>query len=90
MQNLTNYLHTITGLTFNTSLTDMLDYKKDENENAIIAKDNQGNNLGSSTARDYMTEIIGKSDIIDAGIILNIKAKVLREEEIVYGKSPHK
>lgn len=75
MQNLTNDLQTITGLTFNASLIGMLDYKKDENENAIIAKDDQSNNLGSSTARDYMTEIIGKSDIIDAGIIPEHKSQ---------------
>ncbi|MFV0331902.1 MAG: hypothetical protein ACK5KL_19095 [Dysgonomonas sp.] len=70
LQSITNDLQTITGLTYSVSSTGMLVYNKDADGNAIISHDNKGNLIGSESARDHITDIIGKTtDIINAGII---------------------
>jgi hypothetical protein len=69
LQIIMNDLQTVTGLTYSVSSTGMLVYDQDTKGNAIIAQDNKGNSIGSETARNHMADIIGKTDIINAGII---------------------
>ncbi len=85
LQNIINDLTTETGLTLNVN-NGQLQYQKDSNGNAVIATDQNGNQLGSSTARNLITKSInnsttgfarvsiGNSSAPVGGVLINLNA----------------
>lgn len=61
-----------TGLTFDITDGGFLEFKKDDDGNAIISKDKDGNEIGSSLARGAITKAINHEDtgnftLVDSG-----------------------
>ena len=78
LSNINNDLRQQTGLNISSTATGEKDllgrdkysftYEKDKDGNAVVAKDADGNSLGSATARDLLVNCISSCDKVEVGV----------------------
>ena len=63
-QKLLSDLHVETGLSLYISNDGFIEYKKDEEGNPIVSKNEDNGECGSKTARDFLIDIVGNESIV--------------------------